>query len=127
MADMNNWFTSVGILRMAVLEVVDVIRPSNGNQKKKPSSDETAAIHCRISIRDSSGSYRRSYDTALQPCYSMSNSLKIGEEFIFDRILSSSSVSLSFRYIDMHDQTTSLLGNVAIPITRLEEDVKVRF
>jgi hypothetical protein len=122
---MDNWFTSTGLLRMAVLEVVDIVHPSNrGGAKKRTVSRPTCLVHCRIAIRDEAGNELRSHDTALQPCYS-SDSLKIGEEFIFNQVLSSSVLCLSFRYIDMQDQRNFVIGQVAIPIARLEENIKV--
>ena len=128
MGDMQNWFTTMGLLKVAILEVADIIPPPPTSTKRRKTADSRVSmVHCRVAIRDDSGNELRNRDTALQHCYtdSSADSLRIGEEFVFNRVLSSSVVHLSVRFFDLLEQCTHVIGTVSVPVARLEENIKV--
>ena len=111
-----------------MIEALDLIE---NNKKNKSVKCNVFAV---LKIADENGVELKNYNTETRPYY-VSDTLVIGEEFIFENVSSAHSLVVSFYSLSLSVEKSppevavlqNCLGFTQIPLSRLEENRPVRF
>lgn len=126
-------FTSYGTLRICLMEAVDVFElPGNRSRVKLDANSKTQKVFATVSINDENDCEILKYDTSSHPYFS-TETVAIGEEYIFEAVSSAYHVVVGLYSIHFHkinssviaERTIHAIGTVKIPIDRLEENTPV--
>lgn len=133
MSKRRNFLTTYGTLHTCVVEAVDLIETtSSSNKKVKVTKCNVFAV---LKVIDEAGTDIRHYNTETHPFYT-SESLVIGEEFIFENVSSAHSLLVSFFSVSLEKEKAphapvtvaqNCLGFTQIPLSRLEDGVSVGY
>lgn len=131
MSKKRNFLTTYGTLRACVVEALDLIdTPSVASKKVKVAKSNVFAV---LKVVDDAGTDIKHYNTETHPFYT-SESLVIGEEFIFENVSSAHSLLVTFYSVSLEKEKTpqapvtisqNCLGFTQIPLSRLEDGVSV--
>lgn len=126
-------FTKSGYLTIQLMDVMDIV-----DAKKKASrlpwqrkEVEHYIAFASIAICDEAEIEVHKYYTAMVPCIP-SETLRVGEDFVFEPVTSNHIVVLTVYYLTLHDTRDPFddlnqrcLGKAYIPLSRLEENRSV--
>jgi len=125
------FLTSIGKLQVCLLEAIDIIHNTKAKSTKSwlsKSNRQRFFSYCSVGIVDSNDNEQVKFTTATLPYFTKEN-LIIGEEFLFDNVISSSSVAINL-YSIVHNTIApaegECLGSATIPVSRLGENTTVR-
>ena len=126
-------FSTVGNLDVHLLEVIDIHdtpQKENGGLflwRRNQTEDEKKFVHIEIAITDSNGKIVALHQTMTRPFVNSTETLNFGEEFIFESVFSTSSltISLCFMKWTIRGIVSQISGIATIPISRLEENGKI--
>lgn len=131
MSRKRNIFTTYGTLRVSVVEALDLVDNAPGvNKKVKVTKSNVFAV---LKITDDNGVEIKHCNTETHPFYT-SETMTIGEEFIFENVSSAHNLLVSFYSVALEKEKTqqapvtvaqNCLGFTQIPLARLEENVPV--
>jgi hypothetical protein len=127
-------FSTIGNLNVQLIEVIDINESSKrkmntllGWRRKQQSDDERKYVHVEISIRDYTGKIIALNQTMTKTLSNGTQTLNLGEEFIFESVLSISSLTIALCVMtgNPSDIASKISAIATIPISRLEENKKV--
>jgi hypothetical protein len=130
MSRKRNIFTTYGTLRVNVHEALDLVDNVNTGPKRfKVSKSNVFAV---LRLVNESGGDVLHFNSETHPFYA-SESLMVGEEFIFENASSAYGLVVAFYLLSLEKEknqsnvfaTQSCLGYTKIPLSRLEENVSV--
>lgn len=131
MSRKRNFLTTYGTLRACVVEALDLVdTPPTNNKKVKVTKSSVFAV---LKVTDDAGAEIKHCNTETHPFFT-SESLVIGEEFIFENVSSAHSLYVSFYSVSMEKEkaphasaiaSQNCLGFTQIPLSRLEDNVSV--
>lgn len=121
----EGYFTSVGSLYITLIEALDLLAPATTKSIWTRKVKQLSSSFANVAIFDASDkdSFRGSRRTAIVP-YHYNETFSFGEDFTFENVPSSCTLSVSVFTLTRAQGSTSCrcLGMMKVPLGRLEEN-----